>query len=131
MSPEEVYEPTERVVVAEAPEDLAGWLRKHPYLRTSPPEPATVGGVGGERLDLVVGEVPEGHSGVCGRGCVDLFRTTDAESIGIVEGIRVRAIVLEEVRGETVIAGFGAPSDEFDGFAPEAQKVIGTVEWGS
>ena len=42
----------------------------------------------------------------------------------------MRLIVLEDVKGETVTIGFVSPATEFDEFAPEAQKVIDTVEWG-
>ena len=38
-------------------------------------------------------------------------------------------IVLEDVRGETVITGFGIRAAEVDEHAPEAQKVLDTVEW--
>ena len=38
-------------------------------------------------------------------------------------------IVLEDVRGETVVTGFAMPAAEFDEHAPEAQKVLDTVRW--
>ncbi len=39
-------------------------------------------------------------------------------------------IVLEDVKGETVTIGFGADDPhQFDEIAPEAQKVLDTVEW--
>ena len=41
----------------------------------------------------------------------------------------MRLFVLEDMKGETVIIGFVSPATEFDEFAPEAQKVIDTVEW--
>ncbi len=47
----EVYKPTTSIVV-EAPEDLVGWLQHHPYLKTSKPEPVTLGGVKGEQLEV-------------------------------------------------------------------------------
>jgi hypothetical protein len=40
---------------------------------------------------------------------------------------KARVIVLEDVRGETVITGFATRADEFDDHAPEAQKVLDTV----
>lgn len=40
-----------------------------------------------------------------------------------------RVIVLEDVGSETVITGFAIRAAEFDGHAPEAQKVLDTVEW--
>jgi hypothetical protein len=37
--------------------------------------------------------------------------------------------VLEDVEGETVTIGLASPATEFDEFAPEAQKVIDSVQW--
>lgn len=76
---EGIYEPTRVGVpdLVEAPEDAEGgiaWLRHHPYLRTSRPELVEVGGVEGERVDAVVGDLPEGHRGRCGTDCVDTAR---------------------------------------------------------
>ena len=45
------------------------------------------------------------------------------------KGFEYRAIVLEDVKCETVTIGVGSPASEFDEFLPEAQKVIETVEW--
>jgi hypothetical protein len=40
-------------------------------------------------------------------------------------------IVLQnELSGQTVALGYVSRSTYFEGFAPEAQKVIDTVEWG-
>jgi hypothetical protein len=36
---------------------------------------------------------------------------------------------LDDVKGETVTIGIASKDDEFDGFAPEAQKVLETVKW--
>ena len=41
---------------------------------------------------------------------------------------KARVILLEDVRGETVITGFAIRAAEFDDHAPEAQKVIDTVQ---
>jgi hypothetical protein len=124
-----VYKPTERYEQVDAPKDLVGWLRRHPYLRTSTPEPVEVGGIEGERLDVVVGDLPEDHVGACGPDCVDLFRLSDGSALGAGKGFKYRAIVLEDVKGETVIIGFGGPAGEFSGFAPEAHKVLDGVQW--
>jgi hypothetical protein len=126
---QEVSKPTERYEVVDAPKDLVGWLRRHPHLRTSTPEPVEVGGIKGERLDVVVGDLPEDHVGACGPDCVDLFRLSDGSALGAGKGFKYRAIVLEDVKGETVIIGFGGPAGEFSGFAPEAHKVLDGVQW--
>ncbi len=31
---------------------MVGWLQHHPYLKTSKPEPVTLGGVKGEQLEV-------------------------------------------------------------------------------
>lgn len=126
----EVYEPSETGTpnVVEAPEDMVGWFRRHPYLETTEPEPVTVGGVKGVRFDVVGEDVPEGYRGVCGTGCVDIARFSDGSRLFHPEGARERLIFLD-VEGETVTMGFGSPASEFDEHAPEAQKVIDTVQW--
>ena len=125
----EVFKPTERYEVVEAPDDLVGWLRRHPYLRTSAPETVTVGGIEGKRFDIAVGELPQDYSGECGPDCVALFRFSDGTVLVISKGEKAREIVLEDMGGETVVIGFGGPADEVDERAPEAQKVIDTVQW--
>ncbi len=128
----EVYEPTRtgRPSVVEASKDLVGWFRQHPYLDTSEPEPTTVGGVEGKRFDVSFGELPEGHRGECGTDCVDLGRVgSGVPPLFFLEGLKARVIVLEDVEGETVTIASNSPATEFDEFAPEAQKVIDTVQW--
>jgi hypothetical protein len=136
-----VYEPSKSglPIVANTPEDLVGWLEHHPYLKTSDPEPVSVGGVEGQQLDVdVAKDLPEDyHSGTCSpiakpeEECVDLFRVSTPPPISISEGDKGRLIVLQnELSGQTVAVGYASPSTYFEGFAPEAQKVIDTVEWG-
>src|ERR687893_194143 len=126
---QEVNKPTELYEVVDAPKDLVGWLRRHPYLRTSTPEPVEVGGIEGVRLDGVVGDLPEDHVGACGPDCVDLFKLSDGSALGSLKGDKVRGILLEDVKGETVIIGFGGPADEFDMQAAETQQVLDSVQW--
>ena len=130
VNAQEVYKPTRTGTgnVVDAPEDMVGWFQQHPHLKTSKPEPVTVGGVKGVQFDVVV-EVPEDYSGVCGSACVGLFRLSTGFRVSLFEGDKGRLIVLDDVKGETVTLGFVSPATEFDEFAPEAQKVIDTVEW--
>jgi hypothetical protein len=116
--------------VVEHPKDMVSWFQQHPYLQTSKPEPVTVGGVKGEQFDVVVEDVPEDYSGVCGADCVDLFSTSTGSPICQPEEAKVRVTVLEDVKGETVTIGFASPITEFEEFLPEAQKVLDSVEWG-
>jgi hypothetical protein len=128
-----VYKPTKTTYpsVVDAPKDMVSWFQHHPYLQTSKPESVTVGGVKGKQFDVEVGDVPKDYYGECGSDCVDLFRVGAAYPVSLWKGDKARFIVLENVQGDTVIMGFVSPSTtKFDEHAPEAQKVIDTVEWG-
>jgi hypothetical protein len=136
VNAQEVYKPTKTgsAIVVDAPKNIDGWLRQHPYLQTSNPEPVTVGGVKGVQFDVVVGDLPKGYNPTCSSiignpNCVDLVRLSTGGPIFHTEGDKVRVTVLEEVKGETVTVGFGSPTSEFEEFAPEAQKVLDSVEW--
>src|SRR5215207_5761118 len=61
VNAEEVFKPGTTEVV-DAPKDLVGWLQEHPYLKTSKPQPVTVGGVKGEQLDVLVEDLPKDYS---------------------------------------------------------------------
>jgi hypothetical protein len=128
---QEVFKPTETGLpnVVEAPQDMVGWLQHHPYLQTDKPKPITVGGVKGEQFDVVLGDLPEGYSGVCGSDCVGLFRLSTGSHVILGEGYKLRLIVVEDLKGETVTMGYASRATDFDEFAPEAQKVIDTVKW--
>ena len=76
-----------------------------------------------------MGDLPEEYFGECGSGCVDLFRVGGAYPVYLWEEDRASFVVLEDVEGETVTVGFFSPAAEFDDHAPEAQKVLDTVQW--
>jgi hypothetical protein len=138
-----VYEPSKSgtPIVVHTPEDLVAWLEHHPYLKTSDPKTVSVGGVEGQQLDVAVAkDLPDDyHSGVCSpiadpeEECVDLFwlSTYHHSPISLSESDKLRLIVLQnELSGQTVALGYASRSTNFDEFAPEAQKVIDTIEWG-
>jgi len=134
-----VFKPTKTGTPAlvEAPEDMVGWFQQHPYLQTSEPEPATVGGVKGVQFEVVVKDLPENYSGPCvgysgdySGDCVDIFESAGGVgSIAFMKDDKQRLFVLEDVKGKTVTMGFTIPATDFDEQAPEAQKVIDSVEW--
>src|SRR5215204_549470 len=115
----EVYKPSETASpnLTKAPKDMVGWFQHHPYLKTSKPKPVTVGGVKGEQFDVLVGNLPEDYSGVCGTECVDITRFSDGSILGAPKENKARLIVLEDVKGKTVTMGFSSPATEFDEFA--------------
>ena len=131
FKPQEVYKPTkgEALQIVEAPKDLVGWFQHHPHLQTDKPEPITVGGVKGEQFDVVVADLPEDYSSVCGSDCVGIVRLSTGSQASLAAGEKLRFIVLEDVQGETVALGFVSPASTFDEFAPKAQKVVDTVKW--
>jgi len=127
---EEVFKPGTLKVV-DAPQDLVGWLQEHPYLNSSKPQPVTIGGVKGEQLDVVVDHLPKDYYGNCGMDCLDIFNQSGGEQIGYFNAIKRerKVFVFEDVKGETVVIWFASEADEFDAFAPEAQKVVDSVKW--
>jgi len=126
---EEVFKPGTQKVV-EAPEDMVGWFQDHPYLKTSEPEPVTVGGIKGEQFDLVV-EAPEDYYGQCGSAdCMDIWMLSTGEALWFKEPFKTRLVILEDVKGNTVVIDINALPSEFDEFVPEAEKVLDTVKWG-
>ena len=129
-----VYKPTRtgsNTYMTDVPKDMVGWFRGHPYLETQGTDQVEVGGIEGVRLDLVVGDLPEGHhSEWCGSGCVNLIRfNSGGPPLTLWKEDKARLIVLEDVEGETVVTGFAMPASEFDDHAPEARKVLDTVDW--
>ena len=119
----EVYKPGTYDVV-DAPKDLVGWLQHHPYLKTSNLQPVTLGGVKGEQLEVLVDHLPKDYSGLCGPGCVDIAPLSNDEAAAYFREVNKRkVIVLEDVKGDTVMIWFAGPPDTFDKFAPRAQKV--------
>jgi hypothetical protein len=122
----QVYKPAKGMdapPAVEAPKDMVGWFQHHPYLKTTKPEPVSVGGVKGEQFDWNVAEdAPYAQ--------VETFKYSDGSGAGAGKGFKYRAIVSENVKGETVTIGLGSKAGGFDEFAPEAQKVLDTVKWG-
>src|SRR5215218_2428617 len=129
----EVFKPGTTNVV-EAPKDLVGWLQQHPYLKTSKPKPVTVGGVKGEQLEVLIDHLPKDPNGYCDpepSGCLDIFNLSGGDELGYFgknHNAR-RAIVLGDVKGDTVVIWYAGPPDTFDKFAPKAQKVVNSVRW--
>src|SRR5215208_5081143 len=125
----EVFKPGTLEMV-DAPKDLVGWLQHHPYLKTSKPQPVTVGGVKGEQLDVLV-ELPEDYSvdPECS-DCLDIAPLSNDQEVAIfTEGNKRKVIVLEDVKGDTVMIWFAGPPETFDKFAAEPQKVVDSVKW--
>ena len=118
---QKVFKPGTDTAV-KAPKDMVGWFQHHPYLKTTKPEPVRVGGVKGQQFDWVVAKDSP-------YGTVNTFKYSDGFDVSARKGFKYRAIVLEDVKGETVTIGIGSKASEFDEFAPEAQKVVETVKW--
>jgi hypothetical protein len=130
----EVHKPAGTYEVVDAPEDLVGWLEHHPYLKTSKPQPVTVGGVKGEQLEVLVDHLPKDPNGYCDAGpsgCLDIFHLSGGDQLGYFgKNFNARrVIVLGDVKGDTVVIWYAGPPDTFDKFAPKARKVVNSVRW--
>jgi hypothetical protein len=113
------------------PEELVEWFQHHPYLTTSEPEPATVGGAKGVQFDVVLAKQPANHKGVCGNGpgCQDIFALSTGGSSEVFHEKQEHYIVLRNVNGVPVVIYYNHLKDQFDEFAPVAEKVLDSVEW--
>ena len=130
----EVFKPGTLEMV-DAPKDLVGWLQHHPYLKTSKPQPVTVGGVKGEQLEVLIDHLPKDPNGYCDpnpSGCLDIFNLSGGDQLGYFgKNFNARRVtVLGDVKGDTVVVWYAGPPDTFDKFAPKAQKVMDSVKWG-
>jgi hypothetical protein len=126
----EVWKPGTTNVV-DALKDLVRWLEHHPYLKTSKPQPITLGGVKGEQPEVLVEELPKDYYGMCDPDRVDIVPLSNDEAAAYFkEANKRRVVVLEDVKGDTVMIWFAGPPDVFDKFAPRAQKVVDSVKWG-
>ena len=113
-NPPEAYDPQKhKWVNVNSYEDILSWFQHHPQLKTSNPEPVTVGGVKGVQLETdVAKDSPD---------VVKSFRYSDGFDTTIDRGEEgVRTIILD-IKGEAVSIGVGFP---------RAQKVVDTVKWG-
>ena len=130
----EVYKPSKLIDMSgettPPPADLVGWFEQHPYLQTDKPQPVTVGGIKGQQIDVVVGDLPKDYpEGLCGGiDCVQLSQFNFGDW-AVEEAYKDRLTVLEDVKGQTVIIDFVSPAAEFDEYWPEAEKVVQSVKW--
>ena len=112
-NPPEAYDPQKhKWVNVNSYEDILSWFQHHPYLKTSKPEPVTVGGVKGVQLETDVTEDSPDE--------VKSFRYSDGFVASIVRGEQSRTIILD-MKGEAVSIGVDFP---------RAQKVVDSVKWG-
>ena len=102
---------------------MVGWLRANPHMKTEKPKSTSVGDEKGVQFDAIVTGVVE--SPEC-PGCVDvpLFPFSDGTA-GVEKGEKVRFIVLEDVKGQTVTIFVEVSALGFEEFLPKAQQVKG------
>jgi hypothetical protein len=103
LNAEEVYKPNGSggLKVAPAPKDMVAWVQTNPFLKTEKPNPVSVGGEKGVQIDALVAEAPKEPA--C-PGCPDLGLVLErgGSTWGVYRGEKVRFIVVEDVKGETV-----------------------------
>jgi hypothetical protein len=106
---------------------LVAWFQEHPKLETSEPEPITLAGAEGFRLEIEAAK-PYQHA-FCGTSpCVLLWNTLNAGFL-LPSDHRLQLTALE-VGGETVMVTVEATSDDFDDFAADASAMLETLSLG-
>src|SRR5829696_9213876 len=106
-----------------APDELVGWFQHHPALKTSEPEPATVGGFKGVQFDVVTANLLKDDC------CVDIFALSTGGPWEVIDFETHHFIVLKNVKGVPVLIQYKDEKDQFDEFVPVAEKVLQSVEW--
>ena len=119
-----------------APDELVDWFQHNPYLKTSEPRPASVGGAKGVQFDAVLPRSrPVNHKGICGgTGCLDIFKLStggSSELFGFYrqDEKREHYIILNDVNGVPVAIYYNNATEDFDEFVPVAEKVLDSVRW--
>src|SRR5215207_9519996 len=75
-------------------------------------------------------DLPKDYSGLSCSDCVDIAPLSNDQAAAFFREEKKReVIVLEDVKGDTVMIWFAATPDEFDEFAPKARKVLDSVKW--
>ena len=105
------------------PDKLVGWFQHHPYLKTSKPEPVTVGGVNGVQFDVACANLQKKDTHV------DIFGLSTGGTSQVFFLKQEHYIVLKDVKDVPVVIYYNDLKDDFDKFVPVAEKVLRSVGW--
>ena len=111
------------LVSVPTPDELVGWFEHHPYLKTSKPEPVTVGEVKGVQFDVACANLQKKDTQV------DIFGLSTGGTSQVFFLKQEHYIVLKDVKGVPVVINYSDLKDHFDKFVPVAEKVLQSVEW--
>jgi hypothetical protein len=133
LSAARVYDPNHLEEVDPQPKDMVGWLQEHPRLDVEEPSQVSVGGLVGQQFDAVASEPTDvswcSEGIVASETCVPLFALTSGTGYALGKTDKIRFIVLDNVKGQTVTIYFVSPAVDFEEFLPTAQKVLDSVKW--
>jgi hypothetical protein len=128
-----IYKPTEQnrpipegsgtLVPVPTPDKLVRWFQHHPYLKTSKPEPVTVGGVNGVQFDVACANLQKKDTHV------DIFGLSTGGTSQVFFLKQEHYIVLKDVKDVPVVIYYNDLKDDFDKFVPVAEKVLRSVGW--
>jgi hypothetical protein len=102
---------------------LVGWFQHHPYLKTSKPEPVTVGGVKGVQFDVACANLQKKDTQV------EIFGLSTGGTSQVFFLKQEHYIVLKDVKDVPVVINYNDETDVYDEFVPVAEKVLQSVEW--
>jgi hypothetical protein len=108
-----VLDPTHKVVPA--PDDLVSWLASHPRLEAGTPQPATIGGIVGQSIDVKNTDTSD----------IDIFAYPTG-NLRVAAGTTARIWVLPYEGPDIVFTGF-ALSSFFDESLPTMQQIVDSI----
>lgn len=125
-------DPGEKAVLVPVPDDIVGWLTDIAYLKTSTPEPVTVGGLEGMVLDFTV-DLPDDRAECTPIlvSCILLFHHTPSGVWTFYPDNKiVRMWVLDSDREPVLIIAETTPRTDADEFLDEAEEIVSTIDFG-
>jgi DNA-binding SARP family transcriptional activator len=119
-------------LLGDRPLDFIEWVAAHPFLATEGVQPRNVAGYPGLMLDVSVVREKTAEDCPADSGNPALMRRIallPAEGPGFLlfAGDRGRFIAFDVGEGPPVLVLFRAPADDFEGFVPIAEQVVGSI----
>jgi hypothetical protein len=114
----------------EGPADFAEWLTAHPHLKATKPEPASLLGLEGVRLDIRTKSSPEKLPDECGKvdpPCVPLF-FDDFEIVNYGSDWKGRLYVLDQGERQLVVEQAIQPPGKFAAAVRQLDAQLAAVE---
>jgi hypothetical protein len=113
-------------------QSLGAWIAANPDLQSTAPEPVTVGGLAGQRMDISLAPTADQPAGECPTPtCIGFLSGTDratwAWDLGVANSEKVRLYLLDAGDDVIAIAADSLDGTTFEALTAEADQLLGSV----